>query len=548
MNNDDMTFMPERLDEQIEHPTNWLAPDDQRLVQDLRHTHQAYERENAQSLQRVWNRLEQERQEQRLQDAARTAPISLQQREQTMKDTSSSDSSSRGSNKRVLSLIAAVIVVAVLTGSAALIFSMAGKNNTAHNQSNTASVKPTSTPVVNSSGTYIMYQNEQYFYVVDKLDSKTHKSLWTYQNKKLADLGYPTVYGDTVYLNASDDLASQSHLIALNATTGKVRWDIPFKTLTTIDENGSGPFNMGYLTMPVVSDGQVFVANRAGTVFAFNSETGKQNWTYKIGASALVKQYYTDPNTGKKKLAGSTFYDGSVPQVSNGVLYGALEHTLYAVDIKSGKQVWSTKITSEEQVFGDAQVVDGIIYASSHSVSQHHDGQAYQSYVYAFNTKDGKQSWNYSIEGLNSSGLAIDNGHIYFIANQLSSTPDDSILYALNTQGKKVWKHNYSNLGVYWLTAGNGYVSVSGGTYDQGKVTSYTLYMLKANGQPAWQKDVVADPVSIIDGVLYTKSGLKIIAYDLTNQKELWQGQYGFDLVDKTGLHSAHLGYINVVP
>ncbi|GHO74005.1 hypothetical protein KSD_17760 [Ktedonobacter sp. SOSP1-85] len=480
--------------------------------------------------------------QQRLQNVTRTTSISLQQRKQTMKDTSSSGNSSRGSIKRTLSLIAAVIVIAVLAGSAALIFSAASKNNTAHKQSNTASNKPTSTPVVDSSGIYITYRDKQNLEVVDKLDAGTHKSLWTFRSKKLAEVGSPIVYGDTVYLNASDVSSHQSHLVALNATTGKVRWDVPFKALTITDEGGSD-FNMGVFTIPVVSDGQVFVVNRAGTVFAFNSETGKQNWTYKTGASALVMQYYTDPSTGEKRLSGSTFYDGSVPQINNGVLYGALEHTLYAVDIKSGKQVWSTKLTSEEQVFGDAQVVDGIIYAYSSSVSQRNNGQVYQSYFYTFNPKNGKQSWKYAAADQNIGSFAIDSGHIYFT----SSKGNNFLLSALNTQGEKIWEHNYGN-GVYWLTVGNGYVSVSGGTYDQGQVTSYTLYVLKANGQPAWQKDVVADPVSIEEGVLYTKSGLKIIAYDLTNQKELWQGQYGVDIVDKMGFHSAHLGYINVVP
>ncbi|GHO46484.1 PQQ-binding-like beta-propeller repeat protein [Ktedonospora formicarum] len=545
MNHDETNFTPENLDDQIEHPTNWLAPDERRMLWDLNQTYKEQQNANAQSLQHVWTRLERERQGQH----ARNAPIDLQQRKRTMKDTSSLDGSSRGNIKRTLSLLVAVLVVAIVAGSAALIFNSASN---AHKQGgNTANKpKPTSTPVVNASGIYITYMNKQGRYVASKIDSKTHKPVWTYERKDLNDTGDPIVYGDTVYLNASDDMASKSHLIALDATTGKERWDVEFKPNLFTDANGSGPNNMGYLTPPVISDGQVFVEDRTGTVFAFNSKTGKQNWTYKSGASALVSTYFTDPNTGKKDLAGSTIYTGSIPTVSNGVLYSAQHNIIFAVDIKTGKQIWKLKPVSDDQVFNDAQVIDGVIYAISCSISEHHAGQVYQSYVFAFNATDGKQNWKNAVDGMANGGLAIDSGRIYVIASPGPMTDNGStlnVVHAINMQGKEIWHRDFSDPVVYTLSAGSGYVSVSGGTFAQGKTLSYTLFVLNgADGHDAWKKDIIADPASIVEGVLYVKGEREVIAYDLATHAELWRAKCGSDLEERTDY--SFPGLVNVVP
>lgn len=550
MNNNDETFDRRQLDKQLEHPADGFAPNEQRMVQDLHHAYSSYEQENAQSLQHVWMRLDHQRQRQQQRREAEAVPITRLQRKQKMKDISFSSHQSQRSLKSTLSMIAAVLIVALLAGSALVLFNSLRQSSHGRNGGNPTAPQLPDTPVVNASGIYIEYMSKQHNYVLSKLDTRTHKPLWTFQRSDLMELGDPTVYGDTVFLNASNDMTNQSHLVALDAMTGKQRWDVPFQVVMSDSvPGGSSPTNMGVLTAAVASNSMVFVTNRAGTVFAFDAKTGKQKWTYETGASALVRTYYTDPSTGKQMLAGETVYDGSTPVVSHGVLYGTLEKTLYAINIQTGKKVWTSKISVQNQVFGDAQIVDGVIYASSYAISAHHAGQAYQSYVYAFAAQDGKQNWNYSVQSNASSGLAIDSGHIYFLASSPAgdNAPLSSTLYALNLQGEKVWTHDYSNPTVYGLVAGNGYISVSGGTYDQGNVVSYTLFVLKANGQAAWQKDVVTDPISIENGVLYTKGGRTIIAYDLGHQRELWHGEYGENVVDKTGA-SFSLGWVVVVP
>lgn len=528
MNSDDMSFSPEQLDQQIEQPVEHLAPDDQRLVQDLHRAYQSYEQTNTQSLQHVWERLERERRKQPASGTVRIASITLSQGKQDMKNTLPSDKTPQSGIRRTLSLLAAALVIAVLVGSAAFVFNMAGKKNN-HNSTSAVKLQATSTPVVNSSGIYITYAYDKSHEAVSKLDPLTHKALWVYQSGD-PDTETPTIYGNTVYLNP---LADQARLIALDADTGKVRWDVPVKTNSTRD----GLADLGVLTAPVISDGQVYVMNRAGTVFAFDPTTGRQNWTYQCEDPALVE---------------GTLYDGGSPVVSNGVLYGALHNTYFAVNAKTGKQLWSHTLEAKDQIFNAVQVLDGVIYSTSYISSAHHAGMSLQSYAYAFSAKDGQQLWKYPTQNWITFSLSVADGHIYFIERSPDFTDSGtahSTLHALNTQGKEIWHKDYNTDIGGSPIAGDGYVSISEGTYRQQQLVSYTLHVYNAtNGNVAWEKNVVTDPSSIQNGVLYTIAGRQIIAYDLASKKELWQGQYGVDLVDKLGNHNARLFAVVVIP
>ncbi|GHO59670.1 PQQ-like beta-propeller repeat protein [Ktedonobacter robiniae] len=537
MSHEDTSFIPEHLDQQIEHPAASLAPIDQHLVQALRQEHQADAHANAQSLQRAWERLESIKRERASQDYVKTAsqPFSLQEIQQRKRKLKKKDVeiSSRSSIKRTLSLLVAVIVVAVIVGSAAFVFNMAGKKNVAQTSSNTAGqVQATATPVVDSSGIYITYLADWSTTAISKLDSHTHASLWSY--KSPGSTVNPAVYGNTVYASAMNDATNQPQLIALDAITGKVRWSTNLKPVLVKFQKESSPANLGYLTTPVIVDGQVYVFNRAGTVFAFDANTGKQLWTYASGASALVD---------------GTIYDSSAPVVSKGVLYGALERTYFAVDAKTGKRIWTSTINAQEQVLNGVQVTDDTVYASSAAVSQHHGGMSLQSYVYAFNAKDGQQRWKFPTQNWINVAPVVADGHIYFF--ERNPFAPHSTLHALDAQGHEVW-HNDYDTDLYAPIAGGGYVSFSQGTYDHtnGKILSYSLYILDgATGKTSWEKDVVADPSSINEGVLYTQgANRQLIAYDLKDAKELWHGQYGVDLVDKTGSHSASVQLITVIP
>lgn len=537
MSHEDTSFIPEHLDQQIEHPATSLAPIDQHLVHELRQEYQADAHANAQSLQRAWERLESIKRERASQGHTETAsqPLSIQEMQQRKHKLKKQEIeiSPRSSIKRTLSLLVAVLVVAVIAGSAVFVFSMVGKKNVAHTSSNTAGqVQPTATPVVKSSGIYITYMADWSTTAISKLDSHTHAPLWSYKSPGTSVNS--AVDGNTVYASAMNDTTNQPQLIALDAETGKARWSTGLKPVLAAPSGKGSPINLGYLTTPVIVDSQVYVLNRAGTVFSFDAKTGKQLWTYTSGAKALVD---------------GTIYGSSAPVVSKGVLYGALERTYFAVDAKTGKRIWTSTIDAQEQVLNGVQVVDDSVYASSAAVSQHHGGMSLQSYVYAFNAKEGQQRWKFSTQNWVNVAPVVANGHIYFF--ERNPFASHSTLHALDAQGHEVW-HNDYDTDLYAPIAGGGYVSFSQGTYDHtnGKILSCTLYVLDAaTGKTSWKKDVVTDPSTIIEGVLYTQSANRqIIAYDLKDAKELWHGQYGVDLVNKMGNHSASVQIITVVP
>ncbi len=551
MKRDDTSFIPEQLDEQIEHPVEWLAPDDQQLIYDLHNAHQAYEHANAQSLNHVWGRLEQARQQPSM-HAVKTVPnVALKRNSAMQHKLSSSGSSQEGGFKRTLNLIAAVIVVAVLAGSALLLFSAVSRNHTAHNNTVIGEPQATSTPIVNSSGIYITYPTNWYHTALSKLDAQTHKPLWIYKDGP-AEIGTPVIYGDVIYLDAMDEQTSQAHLLALDANTGKEIWNVALKAVSAKGENGSSPSNMGVITAPVVSDGQVYVMNRAGTIFSFEAKTGKANWTYETGASALVKQYYTDAN-GKKQVAGSTIYDGGTPVVADGILYGALHNTYFAINAKTGKLVWSLNLAEQDQIFNGVQVVDGTIYTASYIASGHNAAMSLQSYIYAFKASDGTQIWKYPTQKWVTSGPVVSDGRVYFIEripNMTDTSNGQSTLHALDLQGHESWHKDYTIDIAGSPTVGDGYVSVNMNTYDHtnGHILTHALYVYDAAGNQVWKKDVDASPIAIQNGVLYTASGRQIVVFDIKSQKVQWSGQYGVDLVDKMGNHSSRLLEVIIVP
>ncbi len=553
MNSDETTFTPEHLDEQIAHPADWLALDDQRLLQDLQGTCQPYEHQNAQSLHAVWNRLAQERQKQFAQDTTttQTVPLSSLKSKRTIKGRLSLANPSSSGFKRTLSLLVAVIMVTVLVGSAVILFNILGKR---HAQSNTAfdNLRPTSVAVTDASGIYITYQTDLSPHpVVSKLDIQTHKAVWVYQNS-LSDVGTLLAYGDAIYLNATDIKGGQARLIALNIKTGKELWNVSVKANVIRDESGNSPYIMSVLTSPVVSDGHVFVMNRAGTVFSFEAKTGKENWTYETGTSALFRQYYTNTTTGQKKLSFSGIYDGGTPVISNGVLYGTLKNVYFAVNANTGKQIWSSRLAEQNHIFTDIQVVDNVIYAASFIATHGYNPDTpQQNYVYAFNARDGSQIWKYSAKDWVTSAPEVNNGYVYFIEGIPSevtvSGNSHSTLHVLNAQGHEVWHKDY-NVDVSGLTVGEGYVCVQANVYDHtsGKLLTSTLYVYDATSGNGRAKKVTGDPSTIQNGVLYMQSGSKIIAYDIKSLQVLWHDQYG--LVDKASNHSAELYQVVVVP
>lgn len=113
------------------------------------------------------------------------------------------------------------------------------------------------------------------------LDARTGELVWshvrTYPEDISASEAFPrhrgvSILGDTIYWGTAD-----SHLVALDATTGQVRFDV---------ETGDYREGAGHAHPPLIAQGKVFLGTSGGDFAArgrfqaFDAETGELLWTF----------------------------------------------------------------------------------------------------------------------------------------------------------------------------------------------------------------------------------------------------------------------------
>jgi outer membrane protein assembly factor BamB len=126
----------------------------------------------------------------------------------------------------------------------------------------------------------------------------------------------------------------------------------------------------------------------------------------------------------------------SSPVIADNILYaGSNDGNFYALDSKSGKEIWRFK--TKEAVTSTAAVYNGTVWFASRD-----------SYFYALSAKNGKEIWKFKMgKDLKNedyqdywdyylSSPNISNGNVYIGSG-------DGFLYAFNSKTKKnIWKYN----------------------------------------------------------------------------------------------------------
>ena len=178
-----------------------------------------------------------------------------------------------------------------------------------------------STPVVNKDTIYLAGMDHHVY----ALKRSTGEMLW-----QTEDLG--GAMADTPTFNPDGKLyvgTYASELIALDAATGDVLWEVP-----------AG----GWIwSSPLLRDGVLYYGSLAGEVFAVDAVSGSIKWRI---------QPATGPNqavVGRPALIGTTLY------------YATQAGILYAVDVASGAPLWNKQlqgqILANLQVSGDTLLV-----------------------------------------------------------------------------------------------------------------------------------------------------------------------------------------------
>ncbi len=193
-------------------------------------------------------------------------------------------------------------------------------------------------------------------------------------------------------------------------------------------------------------------------------------------------------STGLAKSA--RFQDGyaTTPIVVNGVVYlQDLESNVMAIDLVTGKVLWHHNYSSPNGGPDGVNVIGGTVYAAT-------DNSAV-----ALSARTGRQLWSRKLTGNNREGIDMapgyNNGTVYISTVPVNPTVGQylggarSTLWALNAStGKPEW--SWDEVGNLW---GNPHVNSGGGLWDPPSFDSQgNIYIGIANpgpiGQTGWPK------------------------------------------------------------
>jgi len=227
-----------------------------------------------------------------------------------------------------------------------------------------------------------------------------------------------TVAGDTLFV-----ASIEGNLTALNTSDGTRLW--PDSIL------GGSDSKVAVYGSPAVEGDLVYVGGYNGKVYAVNSESGALRWVYPREGSiepivgALVasqgnvyfgdsdgKVYTLDAATGDR--VGEPFQTGdkvwSSPTIDGDTLYvGSFDKKLYALNTADGSEKW--QFEAGGVISSVPMVYDGTIYVGS-----------FNGHIYAINATDGSLRWQSDVEDTN-----------WFWAKPVAY---DNVIYAPNLDGK----------------------------------------------------------------------------------------------------------------
>lgn len=179
------------------------------------------------------------------------------------------------------------------------------------------------------------------------------------------------------------------------------------------------------LASPIVADGTVFVANRAGYLYAVDAASGQQLWRLEVGQ----------------------YVQRTTPVYRNGALYLVAGFNTIAVDADTGDIRWSTTI----RYAGTASpaVASGIVYV----VSQ-------EGWLYALSTKDGSELWKTATDGVSFGSPSV-------AGDRLVVGTDSGRVLAMNPEtGRQAWRRD-----------------LDASVYTTPVITDKTVWIVTADGQ-----------------------------------------------------------------
>ena len=177
----------------------------------------------------------------------------------------------------------------------------------------------------------------------------------------LTGSGYPNV-------DASNTRYVGGPINSSNVATLASAWTLP---ITTKSEYGS------YSSAPIISGGVIYSQDLESNVQAIDLQTGKVIWT----------KIYESPDQGPNGLV-----------VQGGIVFGATTSAAFALNEKTGQQLWSVTLARNEHEGIDMApgYHDGIVYVSTvpGNATQFYEGEGVGT-LWALEAKTGRKLWHF---------------------------------------------------------------------------------------------------------------------------------------------------------
>jgi outer membrane protein assembly factor BamB len=221
------------------------------------------------------------------------------------------------------------------------------------------------------------------------IDAVTGEQLWSAPISGSNAASSPAVANGVVYINGDD-------LFAFDAKTGAKLWSSSIL----------GPVNT---SSPAVVEGVAYVGGRV--VAAFNATTGAVLWSVSLGGPLSI------PGDSPAVAKGMVYIGASVTGQ-----HGSSNGTLYALNARTGKTVWSAPLSSS--ITSSPSVANDVVYVGSD------DG-----ILYAFDAMTGAELA--AVAGVaGQSSPTVANGVVY------SETTDSGELFALGVDANEAGQTN----------------------------------------------------------------------------------------------------------
>ena len=153
-----------------------------------------------------------------------------------------------------------------------------------------------------------------------------------------------------------------------NVANLQVAWNLPLSATSAF---GS------YASAPIISKGVMYSQDLASNVQAIEVETGKVLWTAS----------FEQPDHGPNGVV-----------VENGLVFGVTPTEAFALDQKTGQEVWSVKLTrnAHEGIDMAPGLKDGLVYVSTVPVNvEEFYGGGAGGILWALDAKTGKKVWSF---------------------------------------------------------------------------------------------------------------------------------------------------------